>query len=156
MSDMTLAQACAETKKFGRMLKGLEQLAGVATALESADQAVSDRRRQEAELLAKIASAQTELDAVQQAIPAAREQAEQIVKAAQADASKALEEARAQAAKLLEEARAEEATARDNAKSVIARANAAERRLTTAQQELAAVETRLEQAKAEGRKIFGS
>jgi hypothetical protein len=154
VTELTLKQACAETQKFGRMLKGMERLAEVAAALESADQAVSDRRREETQIQERIATATAELAAHTNHIEAARETARQVDRDARAQADLTLANARAEAESILTAARTEESNARAASSEVIARANAAERRLKAAQSELAQVEERLEQAKAEGRKIF--
>jgi hypothetical protein len=154
VTELTLKQACAETQKFGRMLKGMERLVDVAAALESADQAVSDRRREETQIQERIATATAELATLTNRIEGAREEAQAIGRAATEQADATVSNARTEAESILTAARTEESHARAASSEVIARANAAERRLKAAQDELAQVEARLEQAKAEGRKIF--
>lgn len=156
MTELTLAQACNETRKFGRMLKGLERLADVADALESADQAVADRRREEQALIARIEDRTAHLAIVEGSITAAVAKRIEVEREATDTAAQILAAAREEAEKTLAAARATENDARNAAQGVIARAAAAERQRKSAQDELAAVESRLEQAKAEGRKIFGT
>lgn len=156
MTDLSLKQACAETQKFGRMLKGLERLVEVAAALESADQAVADRRREESQIVARVAAATTQLEETLTRLTAANEAAASATAAAESKAAEILAAAREEAERIFTEARKAEFHANGKVTCAVGKAKDAELRLKIAQEELAAVEVRLEQAKAEGRKIFGS
>lgn len=155
MSEMTTSEACAATAQFGRFIKGLARLQEVAAALEGADQLIRERQARADQVLASITEAEAKLASINSNGAAAVEAAAGIKAAAEASAAQIIASAREESDKTLAAARATEDEARNAATGVIARANAAERRLKVAQDELVGVEARIEQAKAEGRKIFG-
>lgn len=154
-STMTLGEACAETQKFARMLKGMERLGEVAAALSSADQAVADRRREEAVLIASLAQKQAELADLDGKLEVARGAAKQTEKDSQDKAKRVVDDARAEATRLRTEARSALEVAKNDVTNLQAQASAAERRRDEAVKELDLVTKRIADAKAEGRKIFG-
>lgn len=156
MTELTLAEACNETRQFGRMLKGMARLAEVADALESADQAIADRRRQEAEILARVASAQTQLEIIEARGVAAAEAAPGITAAAEAKAAEILNAARDQADKTLSEASAELERVRSETHSLVVRSEAARQALDTAEKEHANISSRISEAQAKARAIIGA
>lgn len=155
MSELTLKQACAETQKFARFLKGMERLAEVAQALESADQAVADRRREEAALFAALASLRGEHEQLQAKVAEENELAKNVRSAAIRDRDQLLEATKAEANDLVAAARAEVDKARQEAAAVLGRASAAERQVNDKARELAEINARIEQARGEARKIIG-
>lgn len=157
--SMSIAEACALTSQFGRFLKGLARLQEAAAALAGADQLIRERQAQAEALAINIATSATEHD--ERLAKAQSASAEAVINAsaaiadATAKAAEILAAARDEADRILVDARKAEFHANGKVTGANGKANDAERRLKVAQDELATVETRLEQAKAEGRKIFG-
>lgn len=156
MSELTLQQACAETRQFGRMLKGMAQLVEVADALESAEQVIADRRRQEADLFARVAAAQAELEEVQSHFAAANQAAAATIAAAESKAAEILAAARDQSEKTLSETNAELERIRGETHSLVVRAGAARQALDTAEKAHADISSRISEAQAKARAIIGA
>lgn len=156
MSEMTLTEACSETRKFGRILKGLDRLAEVANALESADQAVTDRRREEAQVLAAIAAGKSELEALTTKLAEARDAARTTTEAASERAGTTIADANRQAEKIIADANAALERLKDDTQSLIVRQQIAEKARRDAEAELATLNGKIEMAKLEARKIIGA
>lgn len=155
MSEMTTSEACAAAAQFGRFIKGLARLQEVAAALEAADQLIRERQARADQVLTTITEAEAKLEETQAHVTAANEAATSATAAAQTKAAEILAAAREEADGILVTARKSEFHANGKVTGANGKAADAERRLKIAQDDLATVETRLEQAKAEGRKIFG-
>lgn len=151
---MTLKEACAETRKFGRMLKGVERLIDVAAALESAEQAVGDRRREEAQALAAVAARQAELDELARKLICVRDTAAQTEHQAKEQAASIVAAARDEASNFLRAARNAEKLALERQQVATLAANAAEARAKEAANELTATTERIASVKAEALKTL--
>lgn len=153
--EMTLVDACAATAQFGRFLKGMERLQQTAAALAGADQLLAERGEAAARLLAQIAAATAELEALKTEHESLSQRCAEQLATAQAAAASQLEIANTVAKKIIEDAHAEERQARSDAQDVVARAAAAARELNDAQAELERVNARISLVKAEALKSLG-
>ncbi len=155
MNDMTLNEACAVTKQFGRFLKGLDRLQEAADAFTSAEQTIRARHAEAEQLGEQNAAARALLESTKAEAASARE-------SAKTDAHGLLVAARAEADRVLGDARdvkkradAEAAVAAAQTADVVAAGIAAQKELDAARAELARVQRAIEDAKAEALRRFG-
>jgi hypothetical protein len=154
VTDLSLKQACAETQKFGRMLKGMERLVEVAARWSQPTKRwpIAGAKRP------KFSRASPPRPrSSRRRFPASPPP----MRPRERDGSRPSESRRDPRRRARRGGKnshrgAQVRVPRERQSHLrVGKATNAERRLKVAQDELAAVEARLEQAKAEGRKIFG-
>jgi chromosome segregation ATPase len=152
---MTLDEAANECAKFGNLIRAFQKVQEVAETLKSLEQGIAERARACDELSARIETARTELDEATAAKAQVLESAKQILATANAQARETAESASADAGRVVAAVQEKVAEGTARVAELDAQAVTFSQAIATAQQELADINQRIEQAKADARQRFG-